>query len=142
MAPATALTQVTQNVQSVANALDGALPQLTAQGRIVLQELFAALVSGGQSIGASIPFDVAIASVADVGVDYGLSSLDQSLAPDGNSSALDTFRREFKRELRSTMSHAAELHPQHHERSLSKPSRTRNNASESEALPRKPFLRL
>lgn len=150
MAPA--LTQVTQNVQSAVTALDGALPQLTAQGRIVLQELFAALVSGGQSIGASLPVDAAVSASIDVGIDSGLSSLDQSFAPDSNSSTLDTLRHEFKRELRSSMSHVAEIPPEHRERigrreassdilsSLSIPARAQ--AFEQEATQRKPFLKL
>lgn len=150
MAPV--LTPVTQNIQSAVSALDGALPQLTAQGRIVLQELFAALVSGGQSVGASLPVDAALSAAVDVGIDSGLSHLDQSLAPDSNSSTLDTLRHEFKRELRSSMSHVAEIPPEHHERtgrregssdilsSLSIPARGR--AFEQEATQRKPFLKI
>lgn len=149
--PSPLIAQAAQQAQSASSA---ALPQLAS----ALQQIVTAVLSGGQGLEAS-----AISAVADVGLDRAFSALDQplnvSFSPDGSSGNLDSIRAHIQHEIRSSMSHVAEIELTQERRladrkewradtsaspfaPLSLPSRhLASSTAEPETPARKPFLR-
>jgi len=119
MAPS-AITQLTQPLQSAASALDASLPQVGNQLRLILQELVSLATTGTSTVASSLPVDSMITAASDVGADYAFNVLDKSMttssASNGESSPLEAFRDRFKQEARQSMSHIAELPEHRHER--------------------------
>jgi len=147
--PSPLIVQALQPAQAASSA---ALPQLAS----ALQQIATAALSGGQGLEAS-----AMSAVVDVGLDRAFTALDQplnvSFSPDGSSGNLDSIRAHIQHEIRSSMSHVAEIELTHERRHaarnewhvdstpsvfapLSMPSR--QLSAEPDAPARKPFIRL